>query len=97
MTPALIFKARESCAESAFISRETLRLTDWRGGWRKDMCAQFEAQGHVGIVVFVFSKRCTFGVRIKRRGRVGKGRKGFVRAVRTLHKPFMKPPLTVSR
>lgn len=36
------------------------------------MCAQFKAQGRVGIAVF---QRCIFGVRIKKRGRVGTGGK----------------------
>ena len=55
----------------------------------------------MGIAVFVISKRCTFGVRIKRQGEGRKRKKEkyshFLRAVRTLHKPFMKPPLTISR
>lgn len=65
------------------------------------MCAQFKAQGHVGMAVFVFSKRYTFGVRINRQGEGRKRREEkyshFIRAVRTLHKPFMNPPLTISR
>lgn len=65
------------------------------------MCAQFKAQGHVGIAVFVFSKRCTFGVSIKRQEEGRKRREEkyshFLRAVRTLYKPFMNPPLTISR
>ena len=64
------------------------------------MCAQFKAQRHVGIAVFVFSKRCTFGVRIKEQGEDRKRREEkyshFLRAVRALHKPFMYAPLTIS-
>lgn len=61
------------------------------------MCAQFKAQGRVGIAAF---QRCIFGVRIKEKGEARNRREEkyshFLRAVRALQKPFMYLPLTIS-
>ena len=71
-------------------------INDWRGSEKRDTCAQFESPEHVGIAVFVFSKRCASGEK-RKEGKQKKREESHLHLVSivrtTLYKFLIYPPI----